>query len=55
MTKKLNQNNSSDGEVVTTETGTQVEPSIIIPPLPFDLEAVEKLIHKSTVRALESK
>ena len=40
----------------TRDMGTQVEASdVIIPPLPFDLEAVEKLIQNSSVKALESK
>ena len=38
------------------DTGTQVENhDLIIPPLPFDLEAVEKLLQETSARALASK
>lgn len=45
-------NNSEE----TRDVGTQVlDNEILIPPLPFDLEVVEKLIQDTGVKALESK
>ncbi|KAK3084581.1 hypothetical protein FSP39_015781, partial [Pinctada imbricata] len=41
---------------MTRDAGTQVEVGdITIPPLPFDLEEVEKMIQNSSVKAMESK
>lgn len=45
-------NNSED----TKDVGTQVvDHDVLIPPLPFDLDTVEKLIQDTGVKALESK
>lgn len=51
LTKRINENSDP-----TKDTGTQVENrDIIIPPLPFDLEAVERLLQETSARALASK
>lgn len=52
LTRKLNEDSGG-----TCDTGTQVESRDLpmIPPLPFDLDNVEKLLQESTVKALESK
>lgn len=58
LTRKLNtrkrEKTSEDG---TEEKGTQADMGngVIIPPLPFDMEAVEQLLHDTAVRPLDSK
>ncbi|OWF45581.1 golgin subfamily A member 3-like [Mizuhopecten yessoensis] len=57
LTQKLNENTAEDYGGGLRDTGTQVESQDLplIPPLPFDLDIVEKLLQDSTVKALESK
>ncbi|KAK7483734.1 hypothetical protein BaRGS_00025055 [Batillaria attramentaria] len=58
LTKKLNTPKKGAGtEDGTVEKGTQADfgNGVIIPPLPFDMEAVEKLLHDTAVRPLDSK
>ncbi|XP_033747220.1 golgin subfamily A member 3-like [Pecten maximus] len=57
LTRKLNEGTSQEEGGGMRDTGTQVESHDLpmIPPLPFDLENVEKLLQDSTVKALESK
>ncbi|XP_061163619.1 golgin subfamily A member 3-like [Saccostrea echinata] len=51
LTKRINDNSDS-----TKDAGTQVENrDIVIPPLPFDLEAVERLLQETSAKALASK
>lgn len=51
LTKRINENSDS-----SKDAGTQVENcDVIIPPLPFDLEAVERLIQETSAKAMASK
>ncbi|XP_060064581.1 golgin subfamily A member 3-like [Ylistrum balloti] len=57
LTRKLNENTELEDRGDIRDAGTQVESRDLpmIPPLPFDLDSVEKLLQNSTVKALESK
>ncbi|XP_025091253.1 golgin subfamily A member 3-like isoform X3 [Pomacea canaliculata] len=59
LTKKLNSKKKRDknAEGDTDEKGTQadLDNGIIIPPLPFDMEVVEKLLQDTAVKPLDSR
>jgi hypothetical protein len=58
LTKKLNSRKEGKGEGDSREEkGTQADMGngVIIPPLPFDMDAVEKLLMDTAVRPLDSK
>ncbi|XP_071179414.1 golgin subfamily A member 3-like isoform X2 [Mytilus edulis] len=56
LTKRMNSGGSRNNSEDTKDVGTQVvDHDVLIPPLPFDLDMVEKLIQDTGVKALESK